>query len=43
MSVFLAVQYGTDRTGWSNPNLWGIVASAAGFFVSLAARKLRLS
>jgi SSS family solute:Na+ symporter len=36
MSEFLAVQYGTDRTGWLNPNLWGIVASAAGFFVSQA-------
>jgi len=34
MSIFLAVQYGTDRTGWLNPNLWGIVASAAGFFAS---------
>jgi len=36
MSAFLAVQYGTDRTGWLNANLWGIVASAAGFFVSRA-------
>jgi SSS family solute:Na+ symporter len=36
MSVFLAVQYGTDHTGWLNSNLWGIVASAAGFFVSRA-------
>ena len=36
MIAFLAVRFGTDRTGWFNPNLWGLVASAAGFFVSLA-------
>jgi SSS family solute:Na+ symporter len=35
MSVFLAVRYGTDHTGWFNPNLWGILASAAGFFASM--------
>ena len=35
MIAFLAVRFGTDRTGWLNPNLWGLVASAAGFFVSL--------
>lgn len=34
MTAFLAVQYGTGRTGWLNPNLWGIVASAVGFFAS---------
>lgn len=36
MIAFLAIRYGTDRTGWLNPNLWGLVGSAAGFFVSLA-------
>ena len=36
MIAFLAVRLGTDRTGWLNPNLWGLVASAAGFLVSLA-------
>lgn len=36
MLAFLAIRYGTDRTGWLNPNLWGLVASAAGFFASLA-------
>jgi len=36
MIAFLAVRLGTDRTGWLNPNLWGLVASAAGFFLSLA-------
>jgi SSS family solute:Na+ symporter len=34
MTVFLAVQYGTDRIGWSNPNLWGLMGSATGFFAS---------
>jgi solute:Na+ symporter, SSS family len=36
MSVFLAIQYGTNHKGWFNPNLWGILASAAAFFVSRA-------
>jgi solute:Na+ symporter, SSS family len=35
MTAFLAVQYGTSRTGWLNPNLWGLVSSAAAFYVSL--------
>ena len=35
MAALLAMQYGTDRTGWQNPNLWGLVGSAAGFFVSM--------
>ena len=41
MAVFLAVQYGTDRLGWSNPNLWGLIGSATGFFASylLASKK----
>jgi len=39
MTVFLAVQYGTDRTGWLNPNLWGIMASAIGFAGSRLFRK----
>jgi SSS family solute:Na+ symporter len=36
MIAFLSVRYGTDRTGWLNPNLWGLIASAAAFFVSRA-------
>jgi SSS family solute:Na+ symporter len=40
MIAFLAVRYGTDRTGWLNPNLWGLIASAAGFFASLAVSRL---
>lgn len=35
MTAFLAVQYGTDRVGWLNPNLWGLIGSAVGFFASL--------
>ena len=37
MVALLAMQYGTDRTGWQNPNLWGLIGSAAGFFVSMMA------
>jgi solute:Na+ symporter, SSS family len=39
MTAFLAVRYGTDRTGWLNPNLWGVLASAAGFYASLLLKK----
>jgi SSS family solute:Na+ symporter len=35
MTALLVMQYGTDRSGWQNPNLWGLLGSAAGFFVSL--------
>ena len=35
MTTYLAMRYLTSATGWLNPNLWGLVASAAGFFVSL--------
>lgn len=36
MGALLIVQFGTDRSGWLNPNLWGLVASAVAFVVSLA-------
>jgi SSS family solute:Na+ symporter len=36
MIAYLAMRYGTDGKGWFNPNLWGLIGSAAGFFVSLA-------
>lgn len=29
--VLVAVFVGTDRSGWWNPNLWGLAGSAAGF------------
>lgn len=38
MSALLTMQYGTDRTGWQNPNLWGLIGSAAGFLASYLAR-----
>jgi SSS family solute:Na+ symporter len=40
MMAFLAVRFGTDRTGWLNPNLWGLVASATAFFASLMVSRL---
>ena len=39
MAALLAVQFGTGRTGWWNPNLWGLIGSAVGFFVSYGFRK----
>ena len=36
MIAYLSIRYGTSGTGWLNPNLWGLLGSAAGFFVSLA-------
>lgn len=38
MAALLAVQFGTDRSGWLNPNLWGLAASAAAFGVVRIAR-----
>lgn len=40
MIAFLAIRYGTDHTGWLNANLWGLIASAAGFFASLAVSRM---
>jgi solute:Na+ symporter, SSS family len=40
MIVFLAIRFGTDRSGWLNPNLWGLIASATAFFLSLLASRL---
>lgn len=36
IAALLIVQFGTDRSGWLNPNLWGLVASAVAFAVSLS-------
>jgi SSS family solute:Na+ symporter len=41
MIAYLSVRYGTDGKGWLNPNLWGLIGSAAGFFVSLALARSR--
>ena len=35
MIVLLYFQFGTDRLGWHNPNLWGLTGSLAGFLGSL--------
>ena len=35
MTVLLAVRFGTPATGWWNPNLWGLLASGAGFALSM--------
>jgi SSS family solute:Na+ symporter len=40
MAALLTMQYGTDRTGWQNPNLWGLIGSAAGFFASMTAARM---
>lgn len=40
MAALLTVQFGTDRTGWSNPNLWGLLGSALGFGASLLIRRV---
>lgn len=41
MIAYLSIRYGTDGKGWLNPNLWGLIGSAAGFFVSLALSRAR--
>lgn len=35
VTTLLAVQFGTDRTGWWDPSLWGLSASAIGYVVML--------
>lgn len=37
--ALLAVRFGTDRTGWADPSLWGLIASAAGFVLVAALSK----
>ena len=41
ITALLAVQFGTDRTGWWDPSLWGLVGSAIGYLVTLMARSAR--
>ena len=31
VTALLTVQFGTDRTGWWDPSLWGLMASAVGY------------
>ena len=42
MTTLLAVQFGTDRAGWLNPNLWGLIGSAIGFAGSMVLPRARL-
>ncbi len=39
VTTLLAVQFGTDRTGWLDPSLWGLAASAIGYVAMLATRR----
>lgn len=39
VTTLLAVQFGTDRTGWWDPSLWGLTASAIGYAGMLIARR----
>ena len=34
VGTLLAVYFGTDRTGWDDPSLWGLMGSAAGFLTA---------
>ncbi len=36
VGTLLAVYFGTDRTGWWDPALWGLIGSAAGFAIAAA-------
>ena len=43
VTALLAVQFGTSRTGWWDPSLWGLMASAIGYVVTLlSARRAAL-
>jgi SSS family solute:Na+ symporter len=35
VSSLLAVYFGTDRTGWQDPALWGLIGSGVGFTLAL--------
>jgi SSS family solute:Na+ symporter len=39
MTALLAVRFGTDRSGWADPSLWGLIGSAAGFLLVAALSK----
>lgn len=41
VTTLLAVQFGTSRTGWWDPSLWGLIASAIGFVAMLATKSAR--
>jgi Na+/proline symporter len=37
VGTLLAVYFATDRTGWQDPSLWGLIGSATAFTVSYLA------
>jgi solute:Na+ symporter, SSS family len=39
IGVLLAIQFGTDRSGWWNPNFWGLAASAVSYTLVLGLRR----
>lgn len=41
VTTLLAVQFGTDRTGWWDPSLWGLAASAVGYVGMLMTRSAK--
>jgi SSS family solute:Na+ symporter len=41
VGTLLAVYFGTDRTGWQDPTLWGLVGSALAFSLSLLTHRVR--
>jgi solute:Na+ symporter, SSS family len=43
IGALLIVQFGTDRTGWWNPNLWGLIASAVSYTSVAILRRTRAS
>ena len=41
VGTLLAVYFGTDRTGWQDPSLWGLAGSAVAFGVSCLMRRTK--
>jgi len=41
IGTLLAVYFGTDRTGWQDPSLWGLIGSAVAFGASLSVSRER--
>jgi SSS family solute:Na+ symporter len=41
VGTLLAVYFGTDRSGWADPTLWGLVGSASAFVAALFVRSGR--
>jgi SSS family solute:Na+ symporter len=39
VGTLLAVYFGTDRTGWQDPSLWGLVGSAVAFGASFVVKR----